>query len=549
MAGRSRTKSYKKKKRRNAQPELRPAELLLHIYLAAMLGVFALFTYEEKYTMMDNAKYAFLSVGAYLLAFALICVLVHTLATRRRTFFAPGGELLGALDRITALDYAVLAYFFVGFVSMLASRDPAVSFSGGESRNEGYLVMLCYCLIYFSLSRFYVHRDYIFLIFAASMLIVSVTGILQFYGVDWLNLNASAPPITMPFGAATFQSTLGNVNVLSTVMCFAIPMFAVLYVKTDSRLRFVYLSVALACWLQELMAQSDSGFIGLAVGFVLLLPFIITDFASLAKLLVFSAGAALTAFVFSAAAAEQVAPNVEGISALVFGLGVKLLLIGAALMLAALAVHFFLIKKERSFKKLRLAAACVTIVCIAAALLVGWFYPAEPDGGFLYEYTEAMRGNMRDEFGSYRGFVWSRSLALYTTLPVGQKLIGVGPGMFAGAFLPVYYDESVAITGTLFDRAHNEYIQTLVTMGVLGLLAYLAFLVISLARAWKHFAVPAVLALGSALLCYYIQAFFNFSVTMTTPFFWIFLGILASQAPKLELKGLSNLVGARSARP
>ncbi len=545
MAKKKPTKPLKKKRKRNQLPELRAGELIVHIYLAAMLGVFALFTFEQKYARMDESKYTFFSMAAYLLAFAFFCILLHTVITRRKTLLSPGGELMGAINRMSVLDYAVLAYFLVGFVSALASSNPALAFGGGrELRYENYPVMALYCLIYFIVSRFYTHREYIFFIFAACTAMVSAIGILQFYGADWFGLTASAPPISQPLGAAWFQTTLGNVNVVSTVMCLAIPMFAALYIKTAGKQRFIYLCAALVCWYQILMAQSDSGFVGLAVAFVLLLPFIVTDFTSLARLLAVLAGAALAAYAFSAIEAERVAPNVEGISGVVFGLGGALLAAAALLLLAAAAVYFLLVKNKRGFAKLRLAAALATALCVAAALMVGWFYPAEKDGGFLYEYTETMRGNIQDKFGSNRGYVWTRSLVLYESLPLGQKLIGVGPGMFASAFDPVFREESLAITGTRFDRAHNEYINTLVTMGALGLLAYLAIIVCSLARAWKYYSTPCVLALGGALLCFLAQGFFNFSVTITTPFFWIFLGMLASQAPKLELK--KTMINARA---
>ncbi len=525
----------KKQKRGEALPELRPGELIAHIYLAAMLGVFALFTYDVRYRAMDNAKGMFFSVATYFLAFALFCIMLHTLITKRRTLFTEGGVLLGAIGRLSALDYAVLAYGLIGLISMLASQEPSLSFSGGESRSEGYRAMLLYCFAYFAMSRFYAHRPHVFPLFAACASAVALIGVLQFYGYDWFFLTASAAPVAQPYGAGIFQTTFGNVNILSSFLCITIPMFAVLYIRTESKLQYFYLAASLLCWYQLLMGRADSGFIALGAAFVLLLPFILTDARSLMKLLFYMAGAALLAFVFSQIAADKVGENIDGVSRAIFGLGFKLLIAALALFAAAAFVYFFIIKRNRRLDKLRKAAVIVTICCIAAVLLFGFFYPAAEDDGFIYEYTQAIRGNLSDRFGSWRGFVWTRSAALYAMQPPLKKIIGVGPGMFAVTFTPVFGEESVAITSVLYDRVHNEYLQTLITMGILGLLAYLAILISALARARKHSNNPTVLALGSAVLCFYLQLFFNFSVMIVAPFLWIFLGMLANQAPKLKI--------------
>ncbi len=524
----------KKKQKRSVASELSAGGLITHIYLAAMLGVFALFTFDVKYRAMDLAKGTFFRIATFFLAFALFCVLLHTLISKRKTLLTPGGVLHGAISRLSALDYAVLAYFFIGLISMLASSEPSLSFSGGESRSEGYFVMLLYALAYFAASRFYEHREHVFPLFAACACAVVLIGLLQFYGYDWFGLTASAEPVAQPFGEGVFQTTLGNVNILSGFLCLTVPMFAVLYVKTESNMRFFYLAASLLCWYQVLMGRADSGFIALGAAFMLLLPFIVTDTVSLMRLLLYGAGAMLFAFVFSQIAADQVGQYIDGVSLAIFGLGNKLLFAAIVLFAAALAVHFFIIKKNRSLKSLRKIAAIVTICIVAAVLLFGWFYPAAPEDGFIYEYTQAMRGNLSDRFGSWRGFVWTRSAALYAMQPPLQKLIGVGPGMFSVTFTPVFGQESVEITSVLYDRAHNEYLQTLITMGILGLIAYLAILVCALARAYKHSGEPVVLALGSALLCFYIQLFFNFSVLIVAPFLWIFLGMLASQAPRIR---------------
>lgn len=529
-------KPVKRRKKRAAAPEMRPGEIIIHVFLAAMLGIFALFTFDEKYTKMDESKYMFLFYAVCFTAFAFACLALHTIVTRRNELLKRDGLLMNALRGASVADWAVVGLMLVMLVSSLASPYSRLAFSGEASRFEGFWTLLMYGFIYFAVSRFYTHRTYVFLLFAACASLVSVIGLLQFYGYDIMGLSASAPPVSFPFGGI-FMTTIGNVNVVSAFACFVIPLFTALYLKTEDRLRYIYLATALLAWYLELIAHSDSGFVGLFGAFLLLLPFILSDLRSLAKLLVFVSGAGFVAFLYGTIAREQVAPNIDGVSGALFKANPAMLAIAVLALVLAVVVHLISKRYTLPAKLIKRAAAVIVIICICGALLVGWFYPAREDGNtFLYEYTQAMRGQMADEFGSNRGYVWRISLEIYgETTPV-QKLIGIGPGVFRQVFDERNMEESVQRYGYSFDRAHNEYLQTLVTLGALGLLAYLVILAAHMARAWKYSANPVVLALGAALLCFYIQAFFNFSVTIITPFFWIFLGMLANQAPKIGIR-------------
>ena len=73
------------------------------------------------------------------------------------------------------------------------------------------------------------------------------------------------------------------------------------------------------------------------------------------------------------------------------------------------------------------------------------------------------------EFGSNRGWLWSRSVKLIPK----YILTGAGIDNFGPAFLEVD-DRKTAY----FDKAHNEYLQLLITQGGLALVTYLAFLVL-----------------------------------------------------------------------
>jgi putative inorganic carbon (HCO3(-)) transporter len=90
--------------------------------------------------------------------------------------------------------------------------------------------------------------------------------------------------------------------------------------------------------------------------------------------------------------------------------------------------------------------------------------------------------------------------------------------------------EAVEKFGIVFDKAHNIFLQIAVCMGFPALLAYLAFLggviVPSVKKAFKR---PMLMSYGAAALSYMIQSFFCVEVPITTPIFWIALGVIAGE--------------------
>ena len=73
-------------------------------------------------------------------------------------------------------------------------------------------------------------------------------------------------------------------------------------------------------------------------------------------------------------------------------------------------------------------------------------------------------------WGSGRGTIWKQMAYVYGELPVRRKLLGAGEESIA-ALMQQYLPDVVAKDTTLLDNAHNEYLQYLLTHGLLGLLA------------------------------------------------------------------------------
>ena len=81
-------------------------------------------------------------------------------------------------------------------------------------------------------------------------------------------------------------------------------------------------------------------------------------------------------------------------------------------------------------------------------------------------------------------------------------------------------------TGLVFDTAHNEYIQYLLTIGPIALLGYLVFLVGSCRTMVKAYRKnPYILACMTGVLCYGVQAIVNLNLPIVTPMLWFWLSV------------------------
>ncbi|WP_181884676.1 O-antigen ligase family protein [Neobacillus piezotolerans] len=156
--------------------------------------------------------------------------------------------------------------------------------------------------------------------------------------------------------------------------------------------------------------------------------------------------------------------------------------------------------------------------------------------------------------GSGRFLIWQKSLPLVKE----YFWIGSGPDTFKYVY-PNQDMESKEVLGEIIiDKAHNEYLQIAITMGVPALLVYLALVGIILIRAFKAVRVVAeqqkiiLYGLICVIIGYLVQAFFNISVVTVAPIYWSILGVTFGlsthylQAAKLTGEQKENLTQVKN---
>lgn len=123
----------------------------------------------------------------------------------------------------------------------------------------------------------------------------------------------------------------------------------------------------------------------------------------------------------------------------------------------------------------------------------------------------------KDSAGSNRIFYWKRTLPLLFERP----WLGSGPDTYGHVMRNEYGKIHLH-----YPKAHNEYLQMLITLGWPATIVYMMLVVLVLFRIVTRIKKgPLQQILFCCITGYLIQAFFNISVISTAPIFWAMLGI------------------------
>lgn len=145
------------------------------------------------------------------------------------------------------------------------------------------------------------------------------------------------------------------------------------------------------------------------------------------------------------------------------------------------------------------------------------------------EMVSVSKGDIKDSYGTGRIHIWRE------TLKIVPKYIFTGAGI--DNFYYAFEDEHLIDikSGLYVDKAHNEYLQKLVTEGIFSLLAYLSLLFtifyLSIKKIFKEKNSKdyIFICLFLSFIGYSVQAFFNISIISVAPLYYVVLGLLSSE--------------------
>lgn len=196
----------------------------------------------------------------------------------------------------------------------------------------------------------------------------------------------------------------------------------------------------------------------------------------------------------------------------------------------AVFVFILLIYLIKMKNKEYLKRTAILFVCFA--LIFIYLFTAK--SSFVRSKVNAMSNDVKvastqgidNKMGSNRIQIWKITIDLIKKYPI----FGVGTDNLLNASLnnPTNdYIEYIEQTKRFIDKAHNEYLQIAVTLGIPALVIYLVFIVLVLKGKEKQiFNNLNIFIIYSSIICYLVQAFFNISTIGVAPLFWFALGLI-----------------------
>lgn len=513
-------------------------------FLLYMLVIYPL-ALHDHYFDITYTKYTVFKVGVILFAviwaMGLVIVLTGINAGGMKGRHAGGNVKVGTMDKLKAVicdgvygtDICMVLFFISGVMSFIMAEDKKNAFTGAQGRYCGLAFMILIFIMYIIVSARVSNMEKMWsLISMVFVLVSSVTfiiAILQNIGFDPFKLldgiNRKQRNI--------YVSTFGNIDIFGSFICIALPLFMGLYVTEKSNIkRIVYGIGVFAGFMAFIPANADVVFagVGAAIIAVLFATVYMERVDRLFELVMLGSGGYLGMVLLRMLVGTNGA-KITGFNRLAEHPAL-LVIIFAVVLFIRLIIQVYInrnkteiyinenksevyINKQKNGTGIKLIIAlAVVIISVIAVIIYG-----RKNNLAMFDFN--------DKWGSYRGYIWRRVTGLYGELPFVQKIFGHGNESIRSLMDDRFYDEMLQVTGTVYDNAHNEYLQYLVTQGLLGMLSYVGVVGTAVITGVKKIKKsPYILGLLLAVISYGVQAIFNVNQCITTPYMFLMTAML-----------------------
>jgi len=388
----------------------------------------------------------------------------------------------------------------------------------GVGRGEGLLLTSVYIIMYLLINRIEVLDKKLISYFSVGSILISLVCILQYFGFNPFNLYRNG----IGTHNVSFMGTIGNIDFLSAIYTIYLPIsiFAFLFFDNKWYENMLHLLSFMFGFFIISIINVLSGKVAFLAMTVVLLIFLIKNNKVFSRFLVL-----LSVFVLDLIII--LVTNVTyhySVEKLSFDWQFNKYTLLLSILFVVLLVFAFIINKKdfeiKNMKRIAKIYFCSIFGLAFVSLL--FLYFVNINFSLLGEIHEILHGNLDDAFGTFRIFLWKRSIPMIADYP----LIGTGPDTFAVRFMALYSSDVASIGKlTINDTAANIYLTNFINTGILGGIAYIIFICCKLFKGLKSKNIISY-AILLAAFTYSIQSFFNLSVVFVTPLFYLVLALL-----------------------
>lgn len=486
-------------------------EVMADIYIFIIIIVFPLIVDKTGFFHILECKwYSYITISSIYIGLNIL-VILYFLIFKKINYFKK--------IKLSIIQLFTLAFLLINIISCFAS--PYFENHNifiGVGRGEGLIAMSLYILSFLCISLFAKFKKKYIVYFSISSILLNLIAILQYVGFNPFNMYQEG----IGTHNVSFMTTIGNIDFISALYCILLTISFSAYVFLDDNKKYEkilhILSILMGFFIIGII-NVQSGKVAFLGTLIIIFPFILLNNKRLSRFLIVVATILMSYCINIIINPEyHYSLNKLGLY-FQFNKFVILFLIVISILIY---LAYILYKKNYDYsnnKKIIKYFYGGIILLIITGLLALYFVNFK--SGILYEMHELLHGNFDDDFGTYRIFLWKRTLKLIAEYPI----IGSGPDTFALRFMAKYSSDVASIGSfTINDTAANVYLTMIINLGIVGLVNYLLFIFFQIKEGIKNINNSSLILL-IGIICYLIQDFFNLSVVIVTPIFWLLMAL------------------------
>ena len=504
---------------------------LMTIYVLFYLCVFPLATHDKYF---DILQFRFQLYWIPTLIYGILFLALGSLylfSDKRRN----GGALTAKLKenlkwsvlktKLTKIDICFIALIFIMTLSVIFADYQYEALWGSRGRFNGLVLWLMFFIAYWLVTRFYYFKKWHLYAYLIAACLPEIWGMTDFFLLDLFGFHKN----TSPEYIYTFVSSVGNINTYTNMVALHLGVSVAMFVLSKNRIETLVSGIALlSASFAIVMGNSDNGLLAAATIFAFL-PFVGWSSRRNISRFFIALSTFVTTSVITAhltAGRPTMIDNDGGSILIKSGKAKAFLVLVALLWIFTVIIYLKLYMKKRGHENQEVRnARKIWILLVIAGI-----------AGVLFVLVDANMGNhpkiwkpyqsvlvFNDAWGNGRGIIWRFAWEFFTQKSsILDKLIGNGPDTFFIITMD-YFKKAMKAGGTIFDSVHNEYLEYLVTIGILGTIAYVSTLAASLWQMVVDATNEYTIACGIAVLAYAVQAVVNIAIPITMPILMMLL--------------------------
>lgn len=501
----------------------------MNILLFIMLAVFPLFSVNH-YFNLTLAKYWFYSVVALAIFFMGVYGSICKSIDKNHKIVKPDIKIW--FSKMSKLDSFVFLYVISAVVSFLLSDWKLPSFTGSCGSYTGLLFIFITAGMYYAITRHAKLTNWIKYCFPALLSITGLMAMLQVCGFNVLHFSDGIADSQRQI----FISTLGNINVFGMFVCIYMPICIYMFCKFHEKCSVLYGVGTFFGFIGLLASNSDGCYLGIGACMTVMLILVLSDIKALFKYGISVAlwAASLLLWNFVKVLFKEKMWNQNATNTFFMSFHVILTISIAAIVIIAFSL--FLQKQSKIppkiLKKFVIAAAGVLLIStVLLCIWATWIEPTKELSGFFQYFR------LDYSWGSNRGYAWHWAILMFINGSLKIKLFGAGPDTAYLMYISNYKNEMDANLPYYFKSPHNEYLNYLITVGLVGLFAYMAIVITAVKKSFSRIKEDEFFgAIALGILIYSIASFVNISQIITMPYIFILISLAGIKPAKQNNK-------------